>query len=134
MLGGELTRKGIAVPLAPVSLIGQSIEWTGVHHSGTGDFMDLSTHIVCYETATECYVIAGGELVGEASYVYKKLDEQMAICIYHPREYQGRSDVVLNAMFDFSEMKDRAVLLAGGEPFAVADGDMAFVPMPPRPA
>jgi len=33
----------------------------------------------------------------------------MAIVIYRPEEYQGRSDVVLHAMFDFAEAKDRAV-------------------------
>ena len=121
------------MPSAPDSLIGLSIEWTGVHHSGHGDFTDLSTHTVSYETATNCYVTANGGLVGEASYIYKKLDDQVGICIYNPQEYQGRNDVVLNAIFDFADMKDRAVLLAGGEPFAVADGDMKFVPTPPRP-
>lgn len=121
------------MPSAPESLIGLSIEWTGVHHSGLGDFKDLSTHTVSYETATECYVTANGELVGEASYIYKKLDDQVGICIYNPQEYQGRNDVVLNGIFDFANMKDQAVLLAGGEPFAVADGDMKFVPTPPRP-
>lgn len=118
---------------APESLIGTSLEWTGVHHSEKGDFTDLSTHTVTYETAGTCYVTAGGKLVGEARYTYKKLDERMGICIYHPEEYQGRSDVVLNAMFDFVDMKDRGVLLAGGQPFAVADGDMREVETPPRP-
>lgn len=117
----------------PVSLIGQSIEWTGVHHSGQGDFSDLSTHTVSYETADRCYVTAGGKLVGEARYSYLRLDDDIAICIYYPQEYQGRSDVILNAMFDFRAMKDRAVLTAGGAPFAVADGDMRFVETPPRP-
>lgn len=121
---------------APDTLVGRSIEWTGVHHSEHGDFTDISTHTVSYETESSCYVTSGGKLVGEARYTYKKLDDRMAICIYHPKEYQGRSDVVLNAMFDFADMKDRAVLLAGGEPFAVADGDMCEVetPPPPRPA
>ncbi len=118
---------------APESLIGKSLEWTGVHHSEKGDFTDLSTHTVTYETARTCYVTADGKLVGEPRYTYKKLDERMGICIYHPEEYQGRSDVVLNAMFDFDDMKDRGVLLAGGEPFAVADGDMREVETPPRP-
>jgi hypothetical protein len=36
-------------------------------------------------------------------------------------------------MFDFAQAKDRAVLVAGGEPFAVADGDMREVATPPRP-
>jgi len=57
----------------------------------------------------------------------------MGICIFRPEKYQGRSDVVLNALFDFVDMKDRGVLLAGGEPFAVADGDMREVETPPRP-
>jgi hypothetical protein len=119
--------------IAPDSLVGMSIEWTGVHHSEQGDFTDISTHTVSYETASTCYVTSGGKLVGEARYTYKKLDDRMGICIYHPKEYQGRSDVVLNAMFDFADMKDRAVLLASGEPFAVADGDMREVDTPPRP-
>ncbi len=121
------------MPRAPQSLVGLSLEWTGVHHSGSGDFADLSTHTVSYETEDRCYVTAGGKLVGEARYVYRRLDDRMAICLYYPRDYQGRSDVVLNAMFDFAEMKDRAVLVAGGEPFAVADGDMRQVETPPRP-
>ncbi|TMV07262.1 hypothetical protein FGK63_12790 [Ruegeria sediminis] len=109
------------------------MEWTGTHHSGTGDFAELSTHTVSYETETTCYVTAGGKLVGEAQYTYRRLDDEMGICIYRPKVYQGRPDVVLNAMFDFRNMKDRAVLTAGGEPFAVADGDMRFVDTPPRP-
>lgn len=118
---------------APESLEGKSLEWTGVHHSPHGDFTDISTHVVTYETANSCYVTANGRLVGEASYTYRKLDDRMAIVIYHPQEYQGRSDVVLYAMFDFGEAKDRAILLADGEPFAVADGSMREVAKPPRP-
>jgi hypothetical protein len=118
---------------APETLVGKSIGWTGVHHSEHGDFTNISTHTVSYETENNCYVTSGGKLIGEAGYTYKKLDDRMAICIYHPKLYQGRSDVVLNAMFDFVDMKDRAVLLAGGEPFAVADGDMCEVETPPRP-
>ncbi len=118
---------------APETLVGKSIEWRGVHHSERGDFTEISTHTVSYETENSCYVTAGGALVGEARYSYKKLDDRMAVCIYYPKDYQGRSDVVLNAMFDFAEMKDRAVILAGGEPFAVADGDMREVETPPRP-
>lgn len=121
------------MPIAPETLIGTSLEWTGIHHSGRGDFEDLSTHIVSYETETTCYVTAGGQLVGEAQYTYKRLDDQIGVCIYQPREYQGRLDVVLNAIFDFRAMKDRAVITAGGDPFAVADGDMRFVETPPRP-
>ncbi len=118
---------------APQSLVGMSLEWTGTHHSASGDFPDLTTHVVTYESDTSCYVTAGGCLVGEATYVYRRLDERMAIVIYRPHEYQGRSDVVLNAMFDFHEMRDRAVILADGEPFAVADGNIREVDTPPIP-
>ena len=118
---------------APDTLVGKSIEWTGVHHSEHGDFTDISTHVVTYETEDTCYVTAGGKLVGEARYTYTKLDDRMAIVIYRPEQYQGRSDVVLYAMFDFAHAKDRAVLLAGGEPFAVADGSMREVATSPRP-
>lgn len=118
---------------APDSLVGKSIEWTGVHHSEHGDFDDISTHTVTYETEITCYVTAGGKLVGEARYTYRKLDTRMGIVIYHPDEWQGRSDVVLYAMFDFANAKDRAVILAGGEPFAVAEGDIHEVDTPSRP-
>ncbi len=40
---------------APDTLVGKSIEWTGVHHSEGGDFHDLSTHTVTYETENTCY-------------------------------------------------------------------------------
>ncbi len=112
---------------APETLVGKSIEWTGVHHSEHGDFTELTTHVVTYDTATTCRVSAGGRSMGEARYVYRKLDDRMAIVIYHPREYRGRTDVVLHAMFDFAQQTDRAVILAGGEPFAVADGTMREV-------
>lgn len=115
------------------SLVEKSIEWTGVHHSERGDFEDISTHTVSYETETTCYVTAGGILVGEASYTYRKLDDRMAILIYRPKIYQGRSDVVLYAMLDFEKGTDRAVILAGGQPFAVAEGDMREVATPLRP-
>jgi hypothetical protein len=118
--------------VAPETLVGRSIEWTGAHHSENGDITDISTHIVTYETGDTCYVTAGGKCVGEARYTYKRLDDRMAIVIYYPREYQGRSDVVLYAMFDFAEAKDRAVLTAAGEPFAVAEGGMREVPTLPR--
>ncbi|WP_199913552.1 hypothetical protein [Ruegeria sp. Alg231-54] len=120
---------------APETLVGTSLKWTGVHHSELGDFKNLSTHTVSYETETTCYVTSESKLVGESQYTYKRLDEQMGICIYRPYEYQGRSDVVLNAIFDFRAMKDRAVLTSSGEPFAAADGDMEFVetPRPDRP-
>lgn len=104
-----------------------------MHHSEHGDFEDISTHTVSYETENTCYVTAGGKLVGEASYTYKKLDDQMAILIYRPENYQGRSDIVLCAMLDFAQGTDRAVILAGGEPFAVAEGKMREVVTPPRP-
>jgi hypothetical protein len=48
-----------------------------------------------------------------------ELDDRMAIVIYRPNEYQGRSNVVLYAMLDFAEGTDRAVILAGGKPFAI---------------
>ncbi|GEM_PF-2113016 len=115
------------------TLVSKSIEWTGIHYSEYGDFKDISTHIVSYETEDTCYVTAGGKLVGEASYTYKKLDDRMAILVYHPKHYQGRSDVVLYAMLDFSEGTDRAVILAGCEPFAVAEGKIREVANPPRP-
>ena len=119
--------------IAPESLIGMGLEWTGRHHSETGDFHDLSTHTVCYETETTCYVLAGELIVGQANYTYQKLDDQVGIVIYHPENWQGRTDVVLNAIFDFSEMTDRAVITSGGKPFAVALGTLKSVPMPPRP-
>jgi hypothetical protein len=115
------------------TLAGKSIKWTGVHHSEQGDFEDITTHVVSYETENTCYVTAGGKLVGEASYTYKKLDDRMAIVVYRPDLYQGRSDVVLYAMLDFVQATDRAVILAGGEPFAIADGTIQEVATPPRP-
>lgn len=60
------------MPRAPQSLVGMSLEWTGVHHSGSGDFADLSTHTVSGETADRCYVTADGRLVGEARYVFRR--------------------------------------------------------------
>jgi hypothetical protein len=119
---------------APDSLLGLSLEWTGHHHSATGDFADLATHTVTYETEAAFYVTAGGALVGEGTYSYLKLDDQIGVCIYRPEEYRGQPDVVLNAIFDFGTMKDRAVITAGGEPLAVADGDMREVETPPRPS
>jgi len=115
------------------SLEGRSLEWTGVHHSEGGDFEDISTHVVTYETADQCYVTAGGQLVGEARYCYKRLDSRMSILIYHPRVYQGRLDVILYAMLDFESARDRAVILADGKPFAVADGTFREVQTPERP-
>jgi CTP:molybdopterin cytidylyltransferase MocA len=115
------------------SLLGTSIEWRGVHHSENGDFHEISTHTVSYDTDETCYVTAGGKLVGEASYTYKKLDDRMAILIYRPKVYQGQTDVVLYAMLDFENETDNAVILAGDQPFAVAQGSMQEVATPPRP-
>lgn len=119
---------------APEKITGPSLEWTGRHHSSLGDFGDLSTHTVTYETDTTCSVTSGGKLVGEATYVYQRLDEQVGICIYKPKVWQGRTDVVLRAIFNFNEMTDRAVITSNEEPFAVADGHIKSVPTPPRPA
>jgi hypothetical protein len=115
------------------TLAGKSIEWTGVHYSEHGDFKDITTHFVSYETENTCYVTAGGKLVGEAGYIYKRLDDRMAIVVYRPNLYHGRTDVVLYAMLDFAQATDRAVIVSEGEPFAVADGAMREVPTPPRP-
>ena len=120
------------MPNAPHTLLGLSLRWTGRHHSKSGDFKDLSTHTVTYETETDCYVTSNGQLVGEARYIYSRLDDRMGICIYHPHLYQGRDDVVLNAIFDFETMTDRAVITASGKPFAVADGTLTFVKSPPH--
>lgn len=115
------------------SLVGKSLEWTGVHHSLQGDFEEISTHTVSYRTADTCYVTACGTQVGHAHYTYKKLDDRMAILVYRPELYQGRRDVVLYAMLDFEQGTDRAVILCGGEPFAVADGTIREVENPPVP-
>lgn len=120
--------------VASDSLVGKSIEWRGVRHSLAGDCEGISTHIVSYETLSACYVTAGGVLVGEASYQYRKLDDRMAVLICRPELYQGRSGVVLYAMLNFDEWTDRAVILADGEPFAVAKGSMREVVTPPRPS
>lgn len=118
--------------IAPASLVGMAIEWTGRHHSEIGDFHDLSTHTICYEAENTCYALAGGNIVGEAIYTYQRLDDEVAIVIYRPDVWQGRKDVVLNAIFDFSEMTDRAVITSDGQPFAVALGNIKIVPMPSR--
>lgn len=118
---------------APEKLTGLSLQWSGRHHSPQGDFRNLSTHTVTYETDQTCYVTAGQRLVGEATYVYRRLDEQVGICIYRPKVWQGRTDVVLHAIFNFREMTDRAVITSNEEPFAVADGQLTLVPTPPRP-
>lgn len=118
---------------APEKITGMSLEWTGRHHSLQGDFTDISTHTLTYETDTTCYATAGGELVGEATYVYQRLDDEVGICIYKPTVWQGRTDVVLRAIFNFAEMTDRAIVTSNEQPFAVAEGQMKSVPAPPRP-
>lgn len=118
---------------APDKITGLSLEWTGRHHSLQGDFEDLSTHTLTYTTDTMCFATAGGRLVGEATYEYRRLDETVGVCIYRPGIWQGRTDVVLRAIFDVDEMTDRAVVTAGEEPFAVAIGKMKLVPSRPKP-
>jgi hypothetical protein len=63
-----LTRKAVTMPKSPESLVGLSLEWTGVHHSPGGDFGELSTHTLTYETETTAYATASGKLVGESTY------------------------------------------------------------------
>ena len=63
--------------IAPESLVGTSLEWTGVHHSAEGDGEDLSTHTVTYETETRAYVTVDGERVSETGYVFRKLDDEV---------------------------------------------------------
>jgi hypothetical protein len=115
---------------APKKITGLSLEWTGHHHSQLGDFEDLTTHTVTYETDSACYVTSNNKLVGEAEYIYQRLDDQIGICIYKPKLWQGRTDVVLRAIFDFQEMTDRAVITASEKPFAVAIGRISVVPTP----
>lgn len=99
---------------APASLAVMVLEWTGRHHSESGDFGDLSTHTVHYETEAACFVLAAGSLVDEASYTYKQLDDQVGVIIYQPNIWQGRTEVLLQAIFDFSDMTDRAVVTSNG--------------------
>jgi hypothetical protein len=89
---------------------------------------------VTYATETTDYVTAAGNLVGQGAYEYVRLDDQIGVVTYLPEEYRGRTDVVLHAIFDFSQGTDRAVLEHEGHPFAVADGTFHEVPTPPRPA
>jgi hypothetical protein len=121
------------MPSAPVSLAGMSLQWTGVHHSEAGDFAEISTHTVTYETETTDYVTASGKLVGQGTYEYVKLDDQVAVVTYRPEEYRGKRNVILHAIFDFSQGTDRAVLEHEGRAFAVADGTFREVVTPPRP-
>lgn len=115
---------------APESLAGLSLEWTGRHHSVTGDFPDLSTHTLSYDTDSTCRAWAGGQIVGHADYCYQRLDDQIGVVIYRPDIWQGQTNVVLNAIFNFSEMTDRAVITSGGRPLAVALGQIRHVPTP----
>ncbi|GAA5444058.1 hypothetical protein Misp06_02241 [Microbulbifer sp. NBRC 101763] len=115
------------------SLVGLSLEWTGTHYSEGGDFPDLSTHIVSYETESSCYVTAGGKLVGKASYSYAPMGVRMATLVYRPDIYQGRSGVVLYAMLDFDLMMDRAVIMHNDQPLAVANGSFRVVDTPDKP-
>ncbi|MCO1335232.1 hypothetical protein MO867_12905 [Microbulbifer sp. OS29] len=115
------------------TLEGLSLEWTGTHYSKNGDFPDLSTHTVVYETASNCYVIAAGKLVGEASYTYEAMDERMAALTYRPQIYQGRKNVLLYAMLDFVQMMDRAIILYEDRPLALANGSFQLVNTPVRP-
>jgi hypothetical protein len=117
---------------APESLAGLSLEWTGVHHSRDGDFSEISTHTVTYETETTDYVTAFGKIVGQGTYEYTKLDDQIGVVIYKPELYRGRTGVTLHAIFDFVEGTDRAVLENEGQVFAVAEGKFREVPTPPR--
>ena len=116
--------------VCPESLVGLSLEWTGVHHSEEGDFEDLTTHTVTYETETHAYVTVDGVRVSEAGYVFRKLDDEVGVVIYTPDLYRGQPNVVLHAIFNFAQGTDRAVLEHQGRPFAVADGKMRSVPTP----
>ncbi len=45
---------------------------------------------------------AGGKLVGEARYSYKKLDDRIGIVIYHPKELGANA--VIGLRYDASEV------------------------------
>ena len=47
--------------------------------------------------------INGIRLIGEATYEYRRLDDKVGICIYKPNVWQGRTDVILRAIFDFEQ-------------------------------
>ena len=111
-----------------------SLEWTGRHHSRQGDFTDLSSHTVTYETETTDYVTVAGKLVGVGPYEYVRLDEQVGVVTYYPQEYQGLANVVLRAILNFAEGTDRAVIEHEGKTFVVADGTFRQVPTPAKPA
>lgn len=116
--------------IAPASLTGMNLEWTGRHHSQMGDFQDLSTHTLSYDTETTCRAWSHGQVIGHAQYTYQRLDDQVGVVIYRPDTWQGHTDVVLNAIFDFSEMTDRAVVTSAGRPLAVALGKFRQVSSP----
>lgn len=105
-----------------------AIGWTEVHRSQIGDLTDLTTHVASSETENTCYVIAGDRLVGEASYMYEKLDERMAIVICRPRLYRGGADIALYAMLDSPGRRTAPSSGPEGEPFAVADSTIREVP------
>jgi hypothetical protein len=119
---------------APESLAGLSLEWQGVHHSSEGDFGEISTHTVTYETDTHNYVTVGGKVVGQGAYEYTRLDDQVGVIIYQPEQYLGRRDVQLHAILDFAASTDRAVIEQSGKAFAVADGNFRSVATPPEVA
>ncbi|WP_226643052.1 hypothetical protein [Microbulbifer variabilis] len=116
------------------SLAGLSLEWTGTHYSKQGDFPELSTHIVSYDTDSSCSITALGKLVGAARYCYEPMGVRMATLIYWPEVYQGRRGVVLYAMLDFDLMLDRAVIVHNDRPLAIANGSFRVVETPAKPA
>ncbi|WP_444923284.1 hypothetical protein ACJJH9_15340 [Microbulbifer sp. DLAB2-AF] len=115
------------------NLVGLSLEWTGSHYSEVGDFPDLSTYVVSYESESNCYITAGGKLVCEASYSYAPMGVRMAALVYRPNIYQGRRGVVLYAMLDFDLMMDRAVIMHNDQPLALANGSFRVVETPEKP-
>ena len=116
------------------SLTGRSLEWMGIHHSARGDFTDLACHVVSFVSDDECRVTVDGNLVAEGPYTYTRMNARIAVLIYRPNVYQGRSGVVLYATLDFEELTDRAVILADGKPLAVAQGSFREVANPAQPA
>jgi hypothetical protein len=115
---------------APESISGLSFEWQGVHHSREGDFGQISTHTVTYESDTHNYVTVGGKVVGQGAYEYTRLDDEVGVIIYQPEQYLGRRDVRLHAILNFAASTDRAVIEQSGKAFAVADGSFRLVATP----
>jgi hypothetical protein len=74
---------------APVSLAGLSLEWTGVHHSRDGDFSEISTHTVTYETETTDYVTAFAKFVGQGTYLPAIFEYQYSVTV-HQGEFGGQ--------------------------------------------